>query len=151
MNVIDFIDESGLISTEDLARLEKIIDYTLKQEGINFNYEISVSFVTDDVIKELNKTYRNIDSVTDVLSFPLIEDFNADFIGDIQALGDIVISVEQAKKQANEYNHSFKREIAFLVVHSVLHLIGYTHETKTEETKMFSIQEQVLKVFEIER
>lgn len=151
MNVIDFIDESGLISTEDLARLEKIIDYTLKQEGINFNYEISVSFVTDDVIKELNKTYRNIDSVTDVLSFPLIEDFNVDFIGDIQALGDIVISVEQAKKQANEYNHSFKREIAFLVVHSVLHLIGYTHETKTEETEMFSIQEQVLKVFEIER
>lgn len=101
----------------------------LVQEGFEGSAEISVTFVDDERIKELNKTHRNIDKATDVLSFPLGENGVYDENPDTGAkmLGDIVISMERAVEQAKEYGHPLQREVAFLTVHSMLHLLGYDH------------------------
>lgn len=99
-------------------------------EGLNELYEVSVTIVDDDQIHELNKKYRNIDRPTDVLSFPLGKEGVYDINHDTGAklLGDIVISIERAVAQANMYGHTLNREIGFLTVHSMLHLLGYDHE-----------------------
>ena len=99
----------------------------LDYERFENDCEISVSFTDNEGIRELNKTYRNIDRATDVLSFPMIND--DDLKADTElTLGDVVISLERARAQAEEFGHSFEREVAFLCVHSVLHLLGYDHE-----------------------
>ncbi|HCC08121.1 MAG TPA: rRNA maturation RNase YbeY [Clostridiales bacterium] len=121
--------------------IKKVIDETLKFEDYTENVEISLSFVTNDEIKMLNKQYREIDKITDVLSFPL-GDENPE-TNEIM-LGDIVISLDRAEEQANEYGHEFKREIGFLTVHSMLHLLGYDHENKEDEEVMFAKQEDIL-------
>ncbi len=117
--------------------VKKAVEGTLKYEGFDNDCEISVTFTDNEIIRELNKEYRDIDRETDVLSFPMDED---------DMLGDIVISLEKAKEQAEEYGHSIEREISFLCVHSCLHLLGYDHETSEEDEKtMFAKQEEVLK------
>jgi len=151
MNIVDYIDEDNLIKKEDKDMLTELIHYTLKKEDISFNYEVSVSFVDNLAIQKLNNDYRGIDEVTDVLSFPLIEDFNAEFSNHVYPLGDIVISIDKVTEQAKLYNHSFKRELGFLIVHSILHLLGYIHETDAEEKEMFQRQETILKEFGLER
>lgn len=151
MKNVDYIDEANLVTEEEKEMLTRLIHFTLEKENINFNYEVSMSFVTNEEIKLLNKSFREIDKKTDVLSFPLIEDFSAEFSENIHPIGDVVISIDQAKEQADTYNHTFKREIAFLTVHSLLHLLGYTHDTEAEEKEMFSRQEYILKEFGIER
>ncbi len=102
----------------------------LEQEGFEGSAEVSVRFVDNEQIHELNKQFRNIDRPTDVLSFPLGENGKYDVNLDTGAklLGDIVISMEKAVEQAKEYNHPLQREISFLTVHSMLHLLGYDHE-----------------------
>ncbi len=100
--------------------LRRAIEATLAYEGVDKNCEVSVTFTDNEKIHALNKKFRNIDHATDVLSFPLFEDV---------MLGDIVLSLERAKEQAEEFGHSFEREAAFLTVHSMLHLLGYDHET----------------------
>ena len=119
----------------------------LTTEGFGHDTEVSVSFVNNDEIRKLNKQYRNKDMETDVLSFPLCEgdhleyNTNTDFV----LLGDIVISMEMAVKQAKMYGHVLEREIAFLTVHSMLHLLGYDHETSSlEQRKMREKEEAVL-------
>ena len=118
------------------------------QAQLNVTGEVSVSLVTDEEIHELNKTYRNVDRPTDVLSFALREgddDGFADFEElDLEPLGDIVISVPTALLQAEEYGHSPEREIGFLLVHGFLHLLGYDHQDEPTEAEMTRIQEQVL-------
>ncbi len=127
----------------------------LISEGFVKNAEVSVSFVTNSEIRSLNKVYRNKDSVTDVLSFPLTDsdgtmETNAE-TGFIM-LGDIVISIETAVKQANIYGHSLDREIGFLTVHSMLHLLGYDHETSPlDERIMREKEEAVLEKLGISR
>ena len=130
--------------------IKKVIKESLVFENFNLNCEISVYFVDNKKIKEINKNFRNIDSPTDVLSFPQIEfvenfekflDYNEN--NEI-ILGDIIISVEKAIFQANEYGHSLEREIMFLVVHSMLHLLGYDHIVKEQEEIMFKKQEKIL-------
>lgn len=108
--------------------------------------EVSVSFVTDEEIHELNRDYRDVDRPTDVLSFALQEgeDFPQPDDGTGAMWGDIVVSVPTALRQASEYGHSIKREIGFLLVHGFLHLLGYDHQTPEEETEMLQIQEEVL-------
>ena len=103
----------------------------LTTEGFEDNAEVSVSFVSNNEIRLLNKNYRNKDRVTDVLSFPLMEENNVERNPETGyvLLGDIVISLETAVKQASNYGHSLEREIGFLTVHSMLHLLGYDHET----------------------
>ena len=98
-------------------------------------------FVTVEEIKRLNQTYRKIDRVTDVLSFALCDDLENEMKN---SLGDIFIAVDQARRQASEYGHSLKREMAFLAVHGYLHLLGYDHQTKEEEEQMFAKQEAIL-------
>lgn len=119
----------------------------LTYEQLKGSYEISVRFVDNEEIHSLNKQYRNVDAPTDVLSFPLgidgVYDVNKDT--GAQMLGDIVISMERTVEQAEEYGHSLKREIGFLTVHSMLHLLGYDHENGTmESVRMREKEEKVL-------
>lgn len=121
---------------------------------------LGLSFVSGDAIRELNKEKRNVDRVTDVLSFPLLDikegqklsEFGSERLpNNILPLGDIVICKEKAKEQAKEYKHSYKREISFLFVHGVLHLLGYDHMEKEEETRMMSLTENILLNFGLGR
>lgn len=119
----------------------------LRMENFNQNAEVSVSFVSNNEIRSLNKIYRNKDSVTDVLSFPLGSDGKYDVNKETGCalLGDVVISLETAMRQAKIYGHSLEREIGFLTVHSMLHLLGYDHETSPlDERIMREKEEQVL-------
>ena len=131
------------------ALVKRAITAALAYEQFEGEAEVSVTFVDNEAIRELNRDYRGKDMPTDVLSFPLYEDeedfddgfvYPPDMDGDDEedeeaptAIGDIVISVERAKAQAEEYGHSFERELAFLAVHSTLHLLGYDHERSEEE------------------
>ncbi len=119
----------------------------LANEGFADSAEISVTFVDDDTIHELNKKHRNIDKSTDVLSFPMGENGEYDVNLDTGAkvLGDIIISIEHAYAQAEKYGHTLQREIGFLTVHSLLHLLGYDHENGgLEAVKMREKEEAVL-------
>ncbi len=123
--------------------LHSAIRATLAYEQFDRPVEVSVTLVDNQEIHILNRESRGVDRPTDVLSFPMFdEDFDN---GELCVLGDIVLSTEQASIQAKEYGHSLKREIAFLTVHSMLHLLGYDHETSPEdEADMFRRQEEIL-------
>lgn len=110
--------------------IRRCCNAVLLNEDVKGQAEVSVSFVNNEQIHKLNREYRNIDRPTDVLSFPLLEaeDFKKLTDEDNVAIGDIVISVEKAMEQAQLYGHTIQREIAFLTVHSMLHLLGYDHE-----------------------
>lgn len=119
----------------------------LLMEDFRDSAEISVVFVNNKQMQELNKVHRGIDKVTDVLSFPMInEDEKAETkLEDSCALGDIVISLEQAAEQAKIYQHSLQREIAYLTAHSVLHLLGYVHEdSQTDQLSMREKEERIM-------
>lgn len=119
----------------------------LTYEKFSGDAEVSVSFVDNEQIHELNREYRNVDRPTDVLSFPLGENgvYDTNNATGAYVLGDIVISMETAFKQAREYGHSLEREIGFLTVHSMLHLLGYDHETSPlDECNMREKQEAIL-------
>ena len=129
--------------------ITKAITEALLEEKFEYPAEISVSFVNNEKIHELNREYREKDRPTDVLSFPMwekdeLEDGTA-LDGHAVTLGDIIISAEKARAQAKEYDHSIERELAFLSVHSTLHLLGYDHEVSEEDEKyMNKKQEEVL-------
>lgn len=119
----------------------------LVNEGFTDSAEISVTFVDDETIHELNKKHRNIDKSTDVLSFPMGEngEFDTNIDTGAKVLGDIIISIEHAFAQAEEYGHTLQREIGFLTVHSLLHLLGYDHENGgLEAVQMREREETVL-------
>ena len=113
--------------------LRRTVLQTLEYEKLSGSFEISITFTDNEGIHELNKTYRNIDRPTDVLSFPQIDYENGERAAG--ALGDIVLSLERAQEQADEFGHSFERECAFLTAHSTLHLLGYDHEISDEDDK----------------
>ncbi len=120
---------------------------TLETENYTEPAEIEVSFVSDEQIRELNRQFRNIDDSTDVLSFPLGEngDYDTNPATGAKMLGDVIISVEHAAAQADLYGHGFEREVAFLTVHSVLHLLGYDHvQGGLERAIMREKEEQIL-------
>ncbi len=134
--------------------IRRCCNAVLVNEQFKGSAEISVTIVDDEKIHELNKKYRNVDRSTDVLSFPLGAEGQYDINNDTgaQMLGDIVISIEHAKKQAELYGHSFDREIAFLTVHSMLHLLGYDHEAGgLELVRMREREEAVLTQLGLER
>ena len=127
--------------------IRRCCNAVLQQEKFDGSAEVSVRFVDNETIHTLNAQYRNVDRETDVLSFPLSENGEYDVNLDTGAkvLGDIVISVEKAVEQAKAYNHSLQREIGFLTVHSMLHLLGYDHEKGgIEEVHMREKEETVL-------
>lgn len=125
----------------------KIASLALKKEGVDDHYEIGLTYVSKDEIQNLNREYRGIDKVTDVLSFPLIEDFSSDET----LLGDVVISYDVAIEQAEEYGHSLEREIMFLFCHSILHLLGYDHMEEEERALMEERQSEILAELNINR
>lgn len=141
--LIDNRQDKHEIRADLIQLLEKAVGACLLYEGWDADYEVSLSLVDNNEIRELNRAYRGKDYSTDVLSFPLIED---DEIIEFEEklLGDIVISVEKAAEQASEYNHSFEREMGFLVVHSMFHLMGYDHDTEEATKEMRSKEEAVL-------
>ena len=137
------------ITAEIKKLLRKAIKTALEYEKFSSDAEVSVSFVTNDEIHELNRAYRGVDRPTDVLSFPMLDgdadEGDVDIDSDSVVLGDIIISAEKAVEQAAAYGHSVERELAFLAVHSTLHLLGYDHERSEEEEKdMFERQEKIL-------
>lgn len=134
------------------ADLEKAAVLCVEKEGLPAdNAEISLSFVSEEEIKELNKKYRGIDNHTDVLSFPLIEDFDCLNTEDEYMLGDVVICLPQAYRQAEEYGHSPRREIVYLFVHSVCHLLGFDHMQEDEKKEMRQREEEVMSLLDLER
>ena len=115
--------------------IRRAVEETLAYEGVEDDCEVSVTLCDNEEIRELNRKFRNIDRATDVLSFPLFDDDGMDaHVEELDCmLGDIVLSLEKALEQAVEYGHTFEREVAFLTVHSMLHLLGYDHETSEED------------------
>ncbi len=150
MHIINFSDEQDVkLSADAQSLINSACNAVLKIEDFINNAEINVTLVDDNEIKTLNSQFRNIDRSTDVLSFPLGENGEYDINpeNDCAMLGDVVISVEHAVKQAEEFGHSIEREIAYLTVHSVLHLLGYDHIDEAEEKKiMRKKEEQALKL-----
>lgn len=126
--------------------LRRSISTALKFMSFEHPAEVSVTAVDDEQIRELNRDYRDKDKPTDVLSFPMSEGGEWEMSEDGYAiLGDIVLSLERCTRQAEEYGHSFERELSFLTVHSVLHLLGFDHElSKEDEEEMFSLQKQIM-------
>ncbi|MCR5787568.1 MAG: rRNA maturation RNase YbeY [Bacilli bacterium] len=139
MNKFTIDNEYGY---KNYSYLRKVLNATLKHEKIN-NAVFSIIFVDEETIHEINKDYRGIDRVTDVISFAF-EDTGKMVYNNVRLLGEIYICIPRMQEQAKEYGHSEKRELSFLAVHGLLHLLGYDHMTKEEEEAMIGLQEMVL-------
>lgn len=152
---IDFHDNTNKVTSEYIDLLHRLLVFAGEKEGITSEAEVSVSFVTNKEIQELNRNYRGQDKPTDVISFALQETMEDELnvIGEDMplVLGDIVISIERTIEQAEDYNHSFERELGFLTVHGFLHLLGYDHLNAEDEKVMFQKQEDILNAFELRR
>ncbi|WP_019242634.1 MULTISPECIES: rRNA maturation RNase YbeY [Bacillus] len=155
MLLIDFIDETNAVEAQDTQLIEQLLQFAAEAEEIKEECEVSITFVDNEAIREINKQYRNKDAATDVISFAM-EEMGEDEIEVIGAdmprvLGDIIISVDRTKEQAEEYGHSFHRELGFLALHGFLHLLGYDHIEKEDEIKMFSRQKEILAGYGLSR
>lgn len=135
---------------EEIENLRNFINYCLEKLKID-NTIFNIIFIDNESIKLINKDYRNIDKETDVISFALEDNDDFIFPNDFRLLGDIYISIDKTIEQANLYEHSFKRELSFLAIHGLLHLLGYDHIEESDSKKMFSLQEELLSGFEITR
>ena len=134
----------------ELERVEKVLYGALKKEQLE-NVTFNLIIVDNDYIHNLNKTYRHIDRETDVITFALEDENSVIIPNDERILGDIYISIDRARKQAEEYGHSLLRELSFLAVHGFYHLLGYDHQTEEDEKEMFRKQEEVLEEYDIRR
>lgn len=152
MFTIDFSDHTELVQNEWLTQIDELLTFAKKQENIEEEAELSVTFVDKQEIQEINKMYRDKDKVTDVISFALEED-EPEITGlDMpRILGDIIICTDVAKEQADNYGHSFERELGFLALHGFLHLLGYDHMNEQDEKEMFGRQEQILNAYGLTR
>ncbi|GGG13673.1 endoribonuclease YbeY [Lysinibacillus alkalisoli] len=155
MLTIDFLDETKAVQDHHIDLVEKLLQHAIASEGIKEDAEISVTFVTNEAIQAINKQYRNKDRATDVISFALEEmgeeEIAVQVEGMPRVLGDIIISIDRAVEQAAEYGHSFERELGFLAVHGLLHLLGYDHMTAADEKEMFSKQDAILQSYGLAR
>ena len=141
------------------AVVRAVCEKVMECEECDFDAQISLTLTDNENIKIINNEFRSIDAPTDVLSFPMLEfdeegqiiDNEFEYDNDLIMLGDIVISLERAREQSIEFGHSFKREIAFLCAHSMLHLLGYDHISENEERIMIEKQENVLNSLNITR
>lgn len=166
MIYVDNRQEKIKVTDEFIEKLENVINFALKEEEVFIDCEISMLFVDNEEIREINNETRGIDRATDVLSFPMLdyedkkvfkevyknENFDITFMdGEELVLGDIVLSLERALEQSKEYNHSFEREACYLVVHSVLHLLGYDHMEEDDKKIMRKREEEILGKLDITR
>ena len=143
--IIDDRQDKLNVSEELIEKIKDIIIECLDYEGYDDDYEVSLSFVDNKEIQ-----FRGIDRPTDVLSFPMLSD-DFDIELEEESLGDIVISLEIAFEQSKEYNHSFEREVCFLVCHSTFHLLGYDHDTEENTKQMREKEEYILNKLNITR
>lgn len=150
---IDFVFDNEVDTFENNYEEDftAIIEQALKTLHIEDDVEVSCVLVDDERIHEINKEYRHIDRSTDVISFAMEDNDQFYVEGMPRTLGDIFISVDHAKKQAEEYGHSLRREMCFLFTHGILHLLGYDHMTDEQEKEMFGLQDQILGSLSIER
>ena len=166
MIYVDNRQEVIVITDKEVDVLKNTNLFALKEEEVNIPCEVSLTFVDNASIREINRENRQIDRETDVLSFPMLEyennmvfkEYYKDFKFDETYLdegelviGDIVLSLEKAKEQAKEYGHSFERECNYLVIHSVLHLLGYDHMVEEDKVKMRAREEELLNKLGISR
>ena len=163
--MIQFIienEQDKLEFTEELSEImQKAVATTLQVVGGDeeTDFEVSVLITDDEGIHQINKETRDIDSPTDVLSFPILEfdedgvmiEESGDFDGDMLLLGDIVISLERAKAQAEEYGHTLQREVGFLTVHSTLHLLGFDHMEEPYTSVMRGREKEIMDIMELHR
>lgn len=159
--MVEFILENETEEEIEQSLIDELIEVcntVMEEEECNFDAEISFTLTDNENIRQINSMYRNIDRATDVLSFPMLEfeedetDAVYETDGESVMLGDIVISIEKAREQAKEFNHSFRREMAFLTAHSMLHLLGYDHVDDEEgERIMIEKQNKVLNKLGITR
>ncbi len=159
---VAILNEQNKITVSRKLRelIKKAARASLGYFGLRDDVEVSVMLTDNEGIRSLNNLHRGIDRATDVLSFPMFEydekgDIHEDYaefneMGEI-VLGDIVISLERAREQAEQYGHSFEREVGFLTVHSMLHLLGYDHMTHEDEDEMFGYQKEILDKMGLER
>lgn len=134
--------------TDEIKNLiEKSIAAVLKVENLDENVEVSVSFVGDEEIRDLNRDYRGVDKSTDVLSFPMDDEF----IIDNRILGDVIINTRRVMEQAEELGHSNERELSYLTVHSILHLLGYDHMEDEDKKEMREREKLAMKKLSIYR
>lgn len=147
VNVILTIEDDNYSSEESLEIINKSIEKTLEVMDLHSNYEVSVTLVDGKTIRELNREYRGVDKVTDVLSFPL--DFGSELDMPITPLGDVVINLEKIKEQAEEFGHSEMRELSYLTVHSLLHLLGFDHIADEDRKDMREKEKEIMKALDI--
>lgn len=153
--IIDFFDETEEVKEEYVDMIQQLVEKAAEIESVEDGAELSITFVNNERIQEINREYRDKDQPTDVISFAM-EDMGEgemEIVGvDMpRMLGDIIISIPRTKEQAEEYGHSFERELGFLAVHGFLHLLGYDHMTEEEEKVMFGRQKEILDAFGLGR
>lgn len=148
MNYFEVINSNKEL-VEEAEQMKDFIKYCVKKLKLK-NIIFNVIIVSNREIHEINKKYRKIDKPTDVISFAL-EDSKENFTSKIRMLGDIYISYEKVKSQALEYNHSLVRELCFLAIHGLLHLLGYDHMEKEDEIRMFELQKELLDSYGIKK
>lgn len=149
MNYVEFFNNYGKDLDINLVALKDFIIYCLDRLSLK-KVLFNVIIINNDSIHKINKEYRGIDRPTDVITFAL-EDNKQINMPEVRVLGDIYISYDKVISQAKEYNHSIKREICFLAVHGLLHLLGYDHMKKEDEIKMFSLQKELLEDYGIKK
>ena len=152
---VDLFDETESLTEDHLELVRQLVEKTIEIEQLSGDIEVSISFVDKERIRTLNREYRGRDMTTDVLSFALHEQGEGELqvhVDDLpNVLGDVIISVDHIYEQAKEYGHSFERELGFLTVHGLLHLLGYDHNDEAEEREMFSKQEDILRAYGLTR
>lgn len=142
---LDFVNYGPSSFDEYESTFLTLVDKVFKEVGVKDDYYIDVSIVDNDKIHEINKTYRGIDRPTDVISFAFYDDEEETINEDApNSLGSIIISYQKAEEQAKDYGHSLNREMSFLFVHGLLHLLGYDHMKKEDEEVMFALQDKIL-------
>lgn len=134
------------INDENMKAIEKAVDAVLEIERAEGNFEVSISFVTNEEIRELNKNYRNVDRDTDVLSFPMDDEEDPD---GVILLGDVILSTQKIIEQAEYFGHSLEREMIYLTVHSMLHLLGYDHMKDDEKEEMRDREKEIMKSLQL--
>lgn len=152
---IDFHDKTNSVTADYVDLIDRLIQYAADAEKITEEAEMSITFVDNAEIQVINRNYRQKDVPTDVISFAMQEEGEGEqqIIGEEIPIvyGDIIISVDKAKEQAEDYGHSVERELGFLALHGFLHLLGYDHMNEAEEKKMFGRQEEILNGFGLKR
>lgn len=148
MNNIGIYNETDTV-LEELDGLKDLLEFALKYQNLT-NVDFNVILVSEDKIHEINKEYRGIDRPTDVISFALEDNKDIEY-DNYRLLGDIYICDKKVLDQAKEYGHSVKRELSFLAVHGLLHLLGYDHMKPEDEKVMFGLQEEILDKYGIKR